>query len=188
MGRFVDGVIALRILRLLTQPFAETKAYQLGIIDSKGKELKKMRTLNSVNERDAYTILHRLVFRIKKIIERVPIENKKVLSYAAALALVRENFELQHEPVELETIFLDKVKDNLQEEVVIVERFLNKDHTLTFKQFIDEDIPANNAGGGGIAGFTPDTMGVPVKAQRRYQDMNKKDQANLKLQVNGIRS
>ena len=181
MGRFVDSVIAIRILKLLTTPFSRTKAYQFGIIDDKGKELKKMRDLRSVTERDAYSVLHRLVFRLKKIIERVPIENKKLLSYAAALALIKENLELQHEPIELETMLLDKINDNLSEEVKLVESFLNKELTLTFKQFIDEDIPANNAGGGGIAGFTPDTMGVPVKAQRRYQDMNKKDQANLNV-------
>ena len=70
--------------------------------------------------------------------------------------------------------------------IILIEE--NNEEIQEFKQFIDEDIPANNAGGAGIAGFTPDTMGVPVKAQRRYQDMNKKDQANLKLQVNGIRS
>tara|TARA_R100001086_G_scaffold234149_1_gene156214 strand:- start:72 stop:638 length:567 start_codon:yes stop_codon:yes gene_type:complete len=186
MGRFVDSVIAIRILKLLTTPFEKTKAYELGIIDDKGKELKKMRDLRSVTERDAYTVLHRLVYRLKKIIERVPIENKKLLSYAAALALVKENFELQHEPIELESMFLDRVSDDLQEEIKLVESFLNNENTLTFRQFIDEDIPANNAGGGGIAGFTPDTLGVPPKAQRKYQKMNQKDQANLISQTNGF--
>ena len=68
MGRFVDSLIAYRILKLLVTPFDKTDAYKLGIIDAKGKELKRMQELNSVNERDAYTLLHRLVFRIKKII------------------------------------------------------------------------------------------------------------------------
>ena len=68
MGRLVDSVIAYRILRMLTIPFIETDAYKLGIIDAKGKELIPMRSLNSVKERDAYTILHRMIFRIKRII------------------------------------------------------------------------------------------------------------------------
>ena len=42
MGRFVDSVIAIRILKLLTTPFEKTKAYELGIIDDKGKDLKKL--------------------------------------------------------------------------------------------------------------------------------------------------
>ena len=91
MGKFVDSIIAYRILKLLVTPFDQTDAYKLGIIDAKGKELKRMQELNSVNERDAYTLLHRLVFRLKKIIEKVPIDNKKLLSLAAAYALIKEN-------------------------------------------------------------------------------------------------
>jgi len=172
MSRFVDSIITYRILRMLTTPFRDTKAYELGIIDDKGKELKKMRDLRSVNERDAYTILNRLVFRLKRIIEKVPFENKKFLSYAAALSLIRENIELTHEPIELESIYLKRVTEDLQEEIKVVEGFINKTTTLTFKQFIDEDIPANNAGGGGIAGFTPDTLGVPKPAAMRYKSKN----------------
>ena len=59
MGRFVDSLIAYRILKLLVTPFDKTDAYKLGIIDAKGKELKRMQELNSVNERDAYTLLKR---------------------------------------------------------------------------------------------------------------------------------
>lgn len=175
MGRFVDSIITHRILKLLTTPYEDTKAYKLGIIDNKGKELKKMKSLNSVVERDAYSILHRLVFRLKKIIEQVPIEKKKVLSYAAALSLVKENIELTHEPIEIESLYFKKITQNLYEEINIVEQYLNNNNTLTFKQYVDEDIPANNAGGDGIAGFTPDTLGVPKKARIDYKKQNEKE-------------
>jgi hypothetical protein len=172
MGRFIDSVIALRILRLLTQPFDQTDAFQMGIIDAKGKELKKMSQLNSVNERDAYTILHRMVFRLKKIIEKVPIENKKLASYAAALALVKEQVQLNKEPIDLESLYLQKLNTDLSEEKLVVEEYLNEKYTLTFMQFLDEEvpagIPANNAGTPGIAGLPPDQPPVSVKAQRRY--------------------
>jgi len=172
MGRFIDSVIALRILRLLTTPFAETDAYQKGIIDAKGKELKRMSQLNTVDERDAYTILHRMVFRLKKIIEKVPIENKKLASYAAALALVKEQVELNKEPIDLEDLYLQKLNSDITEEKLVVEEFLNENYTLTFRQYLDEEvpsgIPANNAGTPGVAGFTPDTVGVSKKAQKRH--------------------
>lgn len=182
MGRFVDSIITYRILKLLTTPFEETKAFELGIIDDKGKELRKMQSINSVVERDAYTILHRLVYRLKRIIERVPIENKKLLSYAAALSLIRESFELTHEPIELESLYLTKITQNLNEEINIIKHYLNEKNTLTFKQYVDEDIPVNNAGGGGIAGFTPDTLGVPKKARTTYKKKNEKE-ANLLSKV-----
>lgn len=183
MSRFVDSLITYRILRLLVTPFENTDAYQLGIIDKKGKELKRMSQLNTVEERDAYTVLHRLVFRLKKIIEKVPIENKKLASYAAALALIKEQVSSNHEPIELETLYINKLNTDLNEEIQIVHNFYTNKNTLTFKQFMEE-IPANNAGTPGIAGFTPDTVGVSAAAQKRYKQQNKLfrrgDVANVK--------
>ena len=42
------------------------------------------------------------------------------------------------------------------------------------KQFL-EDIPANNAGTPGVAGFTPDTVGVPVSVQKKRKKMFRRD-------------
>lgn len=175
MSRFIDSIIAYRILRMLTTPFEETEAYRLGIVDAKGKELKRMSSLNSVNEKDAYSILTRMVFRIKRIIEKVPVENKKLLSFAAALSLVKEQLDKNEEPTNLEYLFLDRLEteDLLSEEKVIVEQFINNKHTKSFKQFL-EDAPINNAGSPGVAGFTPDTIGVKkkVKVMKRNEVNN----------------
>lgn len=166
--RFVDSLIAYRILRLLVIPFTDTEAYKLGIIDEKGKELKKMRELNTVAERDAYTLLHRLVFRLKKIIEKVPVENKKLLTFAAALALIKEHNNLNLEPIDLEYQFLNKLNENLDRELEEVNGILNS-RLLTFKMFIEE-APANNAAATpGIAGFTPETMGVRKKKIKMFR-------------------
>ena len=62
MSRFVDSIIAYRILQMLVTPFDKTDAFRLGIIDKNGKELKPMTQLNTVQEKDAYSILHRLVY------------------------------------------------------------------------------------------------------------------------------
>ena len=44
MSRVVDApIIAYRLLKLLVTPFNKTKAYQMGIIDDKGKVLIKKR-------------------------------------------------------------------------------------------------------------------------------------------------
>lgn len=167
MGRLVDSVIAYRILRMLTTPFEDTDAYKLGIIDIKGKELKPMRTLNSVDERDAYTILHRMIFRIKRIIEKVPVDNKKLVTFAAALSLVKENYENNGEPIDLELQYLNRLNTDLTEEIKYVIENLNNKKIYTFKQY-SENVAApiaNNAGSPGVAGFTPDTIGVPKNKQ-----------------------
>jgi hypothetical protein len=163
MGRFVDSLIAYRILRMLVTPFEETDAFRLGIIDAKGKELKKMASLNTVEERDAYSILHRMIFRIKKIIEKVPVENKRLVSFAAALSLIKEHYQNNKEPLDLEMQYLNRLNTNLNEELEFIEQYEKK--IFTFKQFVEE-APANNAAATpGIDGFTPETLGVPKGKQ-----------------------
>jgi len=98
MSRFVDAIITYRILKKLVTPFTETDAFKLGIIDAKGHILKKFGDLNSSNERDAYTLLDRLVWRVKRIIERNPFENKKLANFVAALALIKEHHDADHDP------------------------------------------------------------------------------------------
>ena len=65
----IDAFITFRFLKLLVTPFNKTKAYELGIIDERGKNLIKSRDLNTIEMRNSYTILHKLVFNIKKLIE-----------------------------------------------------------------------------------------------------------------------
>ena len=72
----IDAFITFRFLKLLVTPFDKTEAYKLGIIDERGKVLKKYRSLERVEERRAYTILHRLVFNIKKLIEKYTVNKK----------------------------------------------------------------------------------------------------------------
>lgn len=157
MGRFVDSLITYRILQLLTTPFVNTPAYKLGIIDKNGKELKSMNQLNTVEERDAYTLLHRLVYRIKKIIEKVPIDNKRLLSLAAAYSLIRENYDNNQEPIDLESKFLKKLNEDLFTELVLVERHLSEKKMFTFKQFSEE-----GEGGGGGGNGTGNGTSVPT--------------------------
>ena len=84
LSRAGDLVYTLRFLRLLTTPFDKTTAFELGLIDEKGKKLKKPETKD---EKVAYNTFHRLVFNIKKLIP-----GKKIGSYAAALYLMKEKY------------------------------------------------------------------------------------------------
>ena len=88
-SRGADLYFVFRFLRLLTMKYEKTAAYKLGIIDKKGKPLKRSSELESVDEKAAYTMLHRLVFKIRRLIEKVPIIGKSILlNYAAALFLL----------------------------------------------------------------------------------------------------
>lgn len=81
-----DLVYTFRFLKLLTTDFKDTQAFELGIIDAKGKKLKRP---DSAEERNAYTPFHRLVFNIKKLLPA-----SKLGSYLSALYLVKEQFSI----------------------------------------------------------------------------------------------
>ena len=103
--RIIDTLIVFRILKLLTTPFNKQKAYKFGFIDKDGKRIKKLpdgsdNKPSSKMEKSSYTFLHRLVFNLKRIIEKVPFGKTQFASYAVALALLKEHCELSDDQAE----------------------------------------------------------------------------------------
>ena len=97
MGRVIDALIAYRVLKLLVTPFNKTKAFKFGIIDDKGKVLIKsknfLKTFSSQElpkAREAYTLLIRFVFNLKRLLGKVGIRGPITTSAAAALAFFKE--------------------------------------------------------------------------------------------------
>jgi len=97
MSRIIDGLIAYRVLKLLVTPFKKSKAFQLGIIDEKGKVLIKSKDFNKsfdsstrVEARKSYTLLIRFVFNLKRLLGKVGIRGPLGSSAAAALAFFKE--------------------------------------------------------------------------------------------------
>jgi hypothetical protein len=98
MGRAVDLFVVYRFLKLLVTPWKKQEAYKLGIIDDKGKALKKSRDLGTEAERSAFTLLHRLVFNLKRIMNKIPGVRTQLGTYATALFLLKEHYNLDHIP------------------------------------------------------------------------------------------
>tara|TARA_Y100000590_G_scaffold457703_1_gene610876 strand:- start:306 stop:623 length:318 start_codon:yes stop_codon:yes gene_type:complete len=84
----VDTYITYRIITTLVKPWKEQDAYKFGIIDDKGKTLRKAKTLKKTEEKNAYTILIRFIFNLKRILEKIPGGKSKFASYAAAAVLL----------------------------------------------------------------------------------------------------
>ena len=119
MGRAIDLFVTYRFLKLLTTPFQKTDAFKLGIIDEKGNRIMQKGIsqpevpLNTPEKQSAYTILHKLVFNIKKIFEKVPGLRTKVGTYAAALFLLKDTFkESVNDPDMFEKEFMKYLKEN----------------------------------------------------------------------------
>jgi len=95
-----DLVYTYRFLRLLTLSWEETDAFKLGIIDKDGKALKKSKELETSEERDAYTVFIRLVFNIKRLLNKVPMIGKsKLTSFAAAFFLIKEHTAMSEKEI-----------------------------------------------------------------------------------------
>lgn len=169
MSQLVDNLIAYRILTMLVKPFEETSAYKLGIIDAKGNNLKKSNTFRSSDEREAYTYLHRLVFNMKKIINKLPGGESKLKSLVAALFLVKEYYVSKDKTTSLmESRYLD-VLEKIQEGVILAEE------EIAVKRFFTED----GAAVGGIANVTgaavsTDQPKIDKKNIKKYQKMNRR--------------
>ena len=86
-NRAVDLVITYRVVKLLATPFEKQEAFKYGIIDKDGKVLRKFRTLKTTAEKKAYTMLHRFVFNLKRILQRVGLGGR-LGTFAVALGLL----------------------------------------------------------------------------------------------------
>jgi len=122
MGRAIDLFVTYRFIKLLVTPFNKTDAYKLGIIDENGNRIMpppvnnvrqtKPEPLRTTAEKNAYTILHKLVFNIKKIFAKVPGLRTKVGTYAAALFLLKDTFkESVDDPDMFEKEFMKYLKE-----------------------------------------------------------------------------
>ena len=136
MGRAIDLFVTYRFIKLLVTPFEKTDAYKLGVIDEKGNRIippskgnvrqTKPNPLSTIEEKNSYTILHKLVFNIKKIFVKVPGLRTKLGTYAAALFLLKDTFkESVDDPDVFEKEFMKYLKeegyeidDSISEEVI----------------------------------------------------------------------
>lgn len=91
ISRAGDLVYTFRFLKLLVTPFEKTNAFKLGLIDDQGKKLRKADT---TEEKSAYNPFHRIVFNIKKLIAKAPGGSTRIASYASALFLIKEKYDI----------------------------------------------------------------------------------------------
>tara|TARA_E500000331_G_scaffold72174_1_gene66979 strand:+ start:387 stop:977 length:591 start_codon:yes stop_codon:yes gene_type:complete len=111
MGRAIDLLITYRVIKMLVTPFEKQPAYALGIIDKNGKVLRKAKTLTTAKEKEAYTLLHRFVFNLKRLINIIPGGKSKLGTYAAALGLLlKENKDINM--IELEKDLYKHLSEN----------------------------------------------------------------------------
>ena len=118
-SRGIDFLITYRVVKLMVTPFEKQEAFKFGIIDEKGKVLKKYKSLRTERERKSYTLLHRFVFNLKRILQKVGLGGK-LGSFAVALALlIKEDKSYAQHKTLIESTIIKYLKDeNLFEEML----------------------------------------------------------------------
>lgn len=86
MIKELDRIYAIRVMTILLKSFEDQKAYELGLIDDKGNLIKNPMTQD---EMESCTLLHRLCFQLKQIINDLPSGNFRLKKIAIAMALLR---------------------------------------------------------------------------------------------------
>lgn len=135
-SRAIDLLITYRIMKLLVTPFNKQEAFKYGIIDNQGKVLRPFRTIQKTAEKQSYTILHRFVFNLKRILQKVGLGGR-LGTFAIALAtLIRENKEFeQHQSLIESTVIKYLKKEKLYEELLQEEG-----HIVGNKQITEQPI------------------------------------------------
>ena len=70
-GKVISAFTVFKFIKMMSEPFTSMDAYKLGIIDDKGKFLKKVDSLETNKEKKSVDAFHRLIINLKKIINKM---------------------------------------------------------------------------------------------------------------------
>ena len=115
ISRLADTAYALRFLRLLTMPWEKTEAFKLGIIDKDGMRTEYKDAVNvriktpidTPKKKAAYTVFHKLVFNLRRLLQKIPLGKSLVARYGAALYLIKEHTHMSEKQLRK---IMDKVE------------------------------------------------------------------------------
>lgn len=107
MARLVDLYLTYQFVTRLITPFNQWDAFNLGIINSDGKVLKKRKTLNTDEEKKAWGYFDILAANVKKLITKLPGGDSKLVTYAATGLLMREEY------YKLDEEYIEKIVEDL---------------------------------------------------------------------------
>jgi len=108
----LDLYFVYKFAKYIAMDWEDWEAYKLGIIDDKGNVIKKNRTMTV--EKQNYTFFHRLLRKLKQLLEKVPGMKSKLGKAAAAYFLFKEELVKHGTDAEaLDEAFLDYCNDNM---------------------------------------------------------------------------
>ena len=141
MANTIDNIIAFRVLLLLVTPFDKTEAFKRGVIDKDGVVLVKVKD-QTPEQKDAYDMLDRLVFSLKRLLGKIPGGKSQIATLAAAYYLVKESYE-NKTSIKKESV--DNIMKLIGEGVTLAEEEITVED---FLKIYEEGMGAGAVGGG----------------------------------------
>jgi len=135
-----------QFLKRLATPFEKWPAFKEGIIDKEGNILIPKKDRNLLDQKNAFQIFDLMVLKLKKLLGKIPGGKTRIANYAAALWLIREDWESKDENELLNEDISERFLDYVRE-------VNNRKFQSFFKTVSYEQAPANAAGSGAIAGM-----------------------------------
>jgi flavodoxin len=95
MTKVIGAFTVYKFIKLMATPFRQMDAYKFGIIDSKGKFLKKSEELTSSKEKKSVDVFNRLIINLKKLVKKIPDPSlqAQLKNVATAMILIKEESE-----------------------------------------------------------------------------------------------
>jgi hypothetical protein len=115
LNKVISAFTVFKFIKAMTTPFNQMDAYDLGIIDSKGKFLKKVDQLTTNQERKSVDAFNRLVINFKKIIAKIPDPSLKANLKRLPTAMVLLKDDVEKLGVDGEQV-LSEIREYIREE------------------------------------------------------------------------
>jgi|TARA_B110000977_G_scaffold201846_1_gene299243 hypothetical protein len=198
----LDLFLVYQFIRRLATPFEKWPSFESGVIDKDGNILKGKKERNLKSEKDSFGKYDLMMLKLKKLLGKIPGGSSRIASYAAALWLIKEwnhftDKSMLNESITERSIdrslelFLSRysyyntlsenVNHLIESDDIILEK-LKK--SVDLYPEIEEEVPANNVGGGGIAGM--DGGHMSKAAQKKWTNSNKSSKKKRLRDIIGV--
>ena len=94
LKRAADIAYTFRFIRMMVMDWKDWDAYKQGIIDENGKRNRNVK-LDTDEKKSSYTPFIRLAANIKRLIAKIPGGGSRLGSFASALFLIKEKYNLK---------------------------------------------------------------------------------------------
>ena len=92
----VDLFVVYQFIKRIATPFVKWEGYKAGVIDARGNIKVKPKDRDQT-QKNSFKTFDVMVLKLKRLLEKIPGGKTRIASYAAALWLIKEDWETRSE-------------------------------------------------------------------------------------------